>query len=93
MSLIEPAAKSVDKSSEHGDAEYLSRLEQASIVRTLDNLMTFPEICSRVDAEHLQLLGAYFDVGTGDLTIYDPAAGAFAPLHAVAAGQASVSAT
>ena len=85
MSLIEPAAKNVDEVSEHQDADYLGRLERASIVRTLDNLMTFPEIRSRVDEQHLQLLGAYFDVGSGDLTIYDRATRAFAPIHDVAA--------
>ena len=85
MSLIEPAAKNVDEVSEHKDADYLGRLERASIVRTLDNLMTFPEIRSRVDERHLQLLGAYFDVGSGDLTIYDRATRAFAPIHDVAA--------
>jgi carbonic anhydrase len=84
MSLIEPAAQIVDHDGAAGDADYLSRLEQASIVRTLDNLMTFPEIRSRVSAQYLQLLGAYFDVGTGDLTIYDPASGMFVPLSAAA---------
>jgi len=90
MSLIAPAAQVVDNGSEHTDADYLSRLEQASVVRTLDNLMTFPEIRARVDAQSLQLLGAYFDVGTGDLTIYDPGSGTFAPPHADAVQQASV---
>jgi len=90
MSLIEPAAKSVDEVGELAHADYLNRLEQASIVETLDNLMTFPEIRNRVDTQNLQLLGAYFDVGTGDLTIYDSATRTFAPLHEVAAQQASL---
>jgi carbonic anhydrase len=81
MSLIEPAAQSVDQASQHAEADYLGRLEQASIVRTLDNLMTFPEIRNRVNEQHLQLLGAYFDVGSGDLTVYDPGSDAFVPHH------------
>ncbi len=85
MSLIEPAASTVDEVSANTDADYLGRLERASIVRTLDNLMTFPEIRSRVDDQHLQLLGAYFDVGSGDLTVYDRAAEAFTPIHDAAA--------
>jgi hypothetical protein len=56
--LIEPAAKNLDEASSRMDADYLSRLERASIVRTLDNLMTFPEIRSRVDEQNLQLHGA-----------------------------------
>jgi carbonic anhydrase len=90
MSLIEPAAKVVDNGNDPPDADYLSRLEQASVVRTMDNLMTFPEIRSRVNGQHLQLLGAYFDVGTGDLTIYDPDSGVFSPPHADVSQQASV---
>jgi carbonic anhydrase len=89
MSLIEPAAQVVDSGAGHADADYLSRLERASVVRTLDNLMTFPEIRNRVNEQHVQLLGAYFDVGTGDLTIYDPGSGAFLPPRADAAQQAS----
>ena len=89
MSLIEPAAKNLDEASSRMDADYLSGLERASIVRTLDNLMTFPEIRSRVDEQNLQLHGAYFDVGTGDLTIYDRATGTFASVHDVAVQQAA----
>jgi carbonic anhydrase len=90
MSLIEPAARAVDETHHPSDAEYLSRLERASVVRTIDNLKTFPEIRARVDAGHLQLIGAYFDVGTGDVTIYDPDAGAFVPIPADAVTLASV---
>ncbi len=81
MSLIAPAAKAVEQASDHADADYLSRLERASVVATLDNLMTFPEIRNRVNEQLLHLLGAYFDVGTGDLTIYDPGSSGFAPLQ------------
>jgi carbonic anhydrase len=90
MSLIEPAAKSVDEVGELAHADYLNRLEQASIVETLDNLMTFPEIRNRVGAQNLHLLGAYFNVGTGDLTIYDSATRTFVPLKEVAAQQATL---
>jgi carbonic anhydrase len=90
MSLIEPAAQAVDETHGHADADYLSQLERASVVRTMDNLMTFPEIRSRVNTQYLQLIGAYFDVGTGDLTIYDPSSGAFAPVDANPVQRASL---
>jgi carbonic anhydrase len=77
MSLITPAAETMDEGDALPRPDYLSRLEQASIVVTLDNLMSFPWIKSRVEDRQLQLLGAYFDVGTGDLQIYDPAPGIF----------------
>jgi len=79
MSLIAPAAATL---CETGDGpDYQSQLEQASTAATLGNLLTFPWIKSRVDAGKLELLGAYFDVATGDLAIYDPATRAFAPIH------------
>jgi carbonic anhydrase len=81
MSQIEPAAKSLDATGKFAAADYLHRLEQASVVTTLTNLLTFEEIRKRVDDNSLQLVGAYFDVATGDLQIYDPAAGEFLPVH------------
>jgi carbonic anhydrase len=78
MSLIAPAAEALGDGDDGPD--YIARLEQASIVGTLSNLLTFPWIKSRADNGRLQLLGAYFDVGTGELAIYDPVAGAFAPI-------------
>jgi carbonic anhydrase len=79
MSLIASTATSLSDGDDNHD--YLSRLEQASIVATLGNLMTFPWIKSRVDQNELELIGAYFDVATGHLAIYDPATRAFAPIH------------
>jgi carbonic anhydrase len=79
MSLIAPAAATLGESG--GGPDYQSRLEQASTVATLGNLLTFPWIKSRVDAGKLELLGAYFDVATGSLAIYDPATRAFAQIH------------
>jgi carbonic anhydrase len=81
MSQIEPVAKSLDKSlDEPGNvaaSDYLHRLEQASVVATLTNLLTFEEIRKRVDDKSLQLVGAYFDITNGDLRVYDPDAGEF----------------
>jgi carbonic anhydrase len=79
MSLIAPAADNIGSPGEIGDAEYLGRLDRASVVTTLDNLMTFPDIRERVSAGELKLLGAYFDVGSGGLAIYDAQMGEFAP--------------
>jgi carbonic anhydrase len=78
MSLIAPAAETLgEPRDEH---EYMSRLEQASIVATMGNLLTFPWIKSRIEEHGLELIGAYFDVATGELTVYDPAMRAFAPV-------------
>ena len=81
MSQIEPVAKSLDATLKLAPSDYLHRLEQASVVTTLNNLLTFEEIRKRVEDKSLQLVGAYFDVATGDLQIYDPVAGDFLPAH------------
>jgi carbonic anhydrase len=78
MSLIAPAAKVLED--DGASADDLGRLEQASVVATMGNLITFPWIKSRVESGQLELIGAYFDVGSGGLAIYDPAARVFAAL-------------
>lgn len=77
MALIAPAAKSVGPRGTQPIANYLTRLEQASVLTTLDNLMTFP--CVRILAERgkLALHAAYFGVATGALSVYDRASGEF----------------
>jgi carbonic anhydrase len=93
MSLIAPAAASVDGAGELASTDYLSRLEQASVVATLDNLKTFPAIEQRVNEGKLQLLATYFDVGTGGLTIHDPTAGDFLPVGKVMRERIAATAT
>jgi carbonic anhydrase len=79
MSLIAPAADGLGAAGEVGDADYLGRLERASVVATLGNLLTFPDIRERVNVGDLKLLGAHFDIGNGDLAIYDAPTGKFEP--------------
>jgi carbonic anhydrase len=88
MQLIAPAARALEACGHAADGEDLSRLEQASIVMTLENLRTFPWIRRRVEAGKLALLGAYFDVATGRLSAHDPAGGGFAPVVETAEQQA-----
>jgi carbonic anhydrase len=88
MSLIAPAAEAIDGSENLTGADYLSRLEQASVVVTLTNLLSFPWIRSRVEEGQLQLLGAYFDVGTGELKIHRPGTADFTAIVETAEGEA-----
>jgi carbonic anhydrase len=85
MSLIAPAALALGEPASSERSDYLARLERASVVATLDNLMSFPWIKTRVDDRQLRLIGAYFDVGSGALEVHDPVAGVFIPLAADAA--------
>ena len=71
MALIAPAA---DKVGPRGDAsldDYQARLEQANIVNSLDNLMTFPRLAKLIEKEKIGVHGAYFGVATGELSVLD----------------------
>ena len=53
--------------------------EKASVVISLENLMSFPFVKSAVEAENLSLHGLWNDIGEGILEAYSPKTGAFAP--------------
>jgi carbonic anhydrase len=72
MALIAPAADAVGPATSFRTRDdYLSHLEQVSIVKTLDNLMTFPCVRILVERGRLTLHGAYFGVATGQLSVLD----------------------
>ena len=82
MSLIEPAAAKVGSRESLSRAEYLERMEQASIVNTLENLMTFPRLRKLIERGSVTLHGAYFGVAAGELSVLDRATGEFRQLPA-----------
>jgi carbonic anhydrase len=82
MSLIAPAAERLG--GPRSTPDYLTRLEQASIVNALDNLMTFPRLRKLIEREHVAVHGAYFGVATGELSVLDPASGHFVPARKAA---------
>ncbi|MBU1229499.1 MAG: carbonic anhydrase [Proteobacteria bacterium] len=54
--------------------------EQAAILISLENLLTFPWVRERVEARKLYLHGWYFDFETGELFSYLPETQQFEPL-------------
>lgn len=80
MALIAPAAKTLGPRGDLPMAEYLTKLEQASLVTTLDNLMTFPCVNILVERGTLQLHAAYFGVATGTLSVFDRKSSRFEPV-------------
>jgi carbonic anhydrase len=80
MSLIAPAAEKLGGRAEAPLADYLTRLEQASVANSLDNLMTFPRLTKLIEKGKIALHGAYFGVATGDLSVLDRASGEFRPI-------------
>ena len=77
MALMAPAAKIVGPRGERSFGDYLTALEQASAILTLDNLMTFPCVRILVERGKLKLHAAYFGVASGDLSVYEPASRTF----------------
>jgi carbonic anhydrase len=81
MKLMAPAAEKIGPRGNAAPAEYLRRLEQAAVVNSLDNLMTFPRLARLIDKGKIATHGAYFGVATGDLSVLDKASGAFVPVE------------
>src|SRR6476661_3874551 len=80
MSLMAPAADKVGPRGSLSHAEYLERLEKASVATTLDNLMTFPRLRKLIERGAVTLHGAYFGVAAGELSVLDQATGEFWPI-------------
>ena len=81
MSLIAPAAAKVGPRGGMSREEYIERMEKASIVNTLDNLMTFPRLRKLIEQGSVVLHGAYFGVAAGELSVLDRATGEFRPVR------------
>ena len=86
MRLMAPAADKVGPRGSQAAADYLTRLEQANIVNSLDNLMTFPRLRKMIERGDVVLHGAYFGVATGQLSVLDKASGEFRPVGRAGAG-------
>jgi carbonic anhydrase len=80
MSLIAPAKAKVGPRGNLSPAEYLMRMEQASVSNSLDNLMTFPRLRKLIERGSVTLHGAYFGVAKGELAVLDRATGEFRPV-------------
>jgi carbonic anhydrase len=72
MSIIAPAADTLEDPGPVPSAEYVTRLELAAIEQSLANLMTFGSVRRRHAAGELRLHGAYFGIATGRLLVRDP---------------------
>jgi carbonic anhydrase len=78
MKLMAPAMEKIGPRSEaEAPGDYLRRLEEANIVNSLDNLMTFPRLAKMIARGDVSIHGAYFGVATGSLYVCDRAGGEF----------------
>src|SRR5215469_15243857 len=77
MKLMSPACEKVGPRGTLSLADYLTRLEQANIVNSLENLMTFPRLRKLIERGQVATHGAYFGVATGELLVRDETSGEF----------------
>ncbi len=82
MRLMAPAAARAGERAAQSPADYLRRLEQANVINSLANLMTFPVIAAKVGRGETTLHGAYFGVATGQLLVHDRMTDAFVQVAA-----------
>jgi carbonic anhydrase len=82
MRLMAPAAEKIGPRGALSPSDYLTRLEQANIVNSINNLLTFPRLREQVERGSVHLHGAYFGVATGQLSVRDGTTGKFMPVAA-----------
>jgi carbonic anhydrase len=82
MRLMAPAAEKAGPHEGLSWPDYLTRLEQANIENSLDNLRTFPRLRKQIERGEVATYGAYFGVATGQLSVRDDNTGAFVQVTA-----------
>lgn len=81
MRIAEPVAARVKRELAHRDsAEQHHACELASILQSIDNLLTYPWLKRRVDEGKLKIHGWYFDLESGALMAYSARQQQFLPL-------------
>lgn len=79
MELLRPAYEQVI-SQIKDETEQIPALERQGVLTSLNNLMSFPYVRDRVNADQLSLHGAIFNIHDGTLEHYDPDVAAFVAL-------------
>lgn len=77
MSLFVKPGETVEQRAHETLEQFVLRIEKAAVLRSLENLMTFPCVSILAGRGKLQLHGAYFGVAEGSLSVLDPDAKEF----------------
>jgi carbonic anhydrase len=71
MSMFIKPGEVVEQRAHETMQDFVIRIEKAAVFRSIENLMTFPFVRTRVESGELQLHGAYFGVAEGSLFVLD----------------------
>ena len=71
MSLFVKPGEIVEQREHESIQQFVTRIEKAAVLRSIENLMTFPCVSILVGRGKLQLHGAYFGVAEGSLSVLD----------------------
>jgi carbonic anhydrase len=67
-------------------------VEQAAVVVSMSNVLSFPWVRERVESGAITIHGWYFDLRNGELSAFDPAGACFAPFVAAGDPERSITA-
>jgi carbonic anhydrase len=81
LQILRPAYERMQRELQPGQ-DPLVALEQASVLQSLDHLLTHDFIRTRVEAGTLALHGTWLDIRSGEVSAYDPQIDAFVSLAA-----------
>ena len=71
MSLFVKPGEIVEQREHESIQQFVTRIEKAAVLRSIENLMTFPCVSILVGRGKLKLHGAYFGVAEGSLSVLD----------------------
>jgi len=87
MSMFVKPGEIVEQRPQESMQDFATRIEKAAVIRSLENLMTFPCIEILVSRGRLKLHGAYFGVAEGSLFVLDKASKEFKSVREVHVGE------
>ncbi len=77
ISLLEPVAARIERVEGESAEDLQVKLEEESIRQSIEHLKSFPCVSILLERGQIALHGAWFDISTGQLSVLDPATGAF----------------
>lgn len=84
IGLLKPAAEKVGATEWMTQKERTTALERISILNSIENLRSFPCVSILEEKGRLSLHGAWFDISSGELWVYEPGQRAFVRAERVA---------